>query len=93
MNHGMSLDVQRALMMHDVTEAYLGDIVAGLKKLLPDYTAIESRLAEMIQEKYRLFYTAEILDTVKELDTCILLDESLYLCHITMNISQSNWLD
>lgn len=36
-------------LLHDATEAYLVDIPRPLKRCLPGYTAIESRLAEVIE--------------------------------------------
>lgn len=72
-----SLDVQRALLMHDTTEAYLGDIVSGLKSQLPDYRAIESRLADIIYQKYNIFQSQYIQNVVKDCDTRILLDEAI----------------
>ena len=35
---------QYQALMHDITEAYIGDMVAPLKRLLPDYSDIEHRL-------------------------------------------------
>jgi hypothetical protein len=73
---GYNKAVQRALLLHDATEAYLGDIVSGLKKLLPDYVALERRLAEIIQNKYSTPINNEVFEIVKELDTRIILDEA-----------------
>lgn len=74
---GYGLDVQRALLMHDATEAYLGDVVSGLKQLLPDYRKIELRVAELIYTKYKIQQDGGIQTIVKEFDTRILLDEAL----------------
>ncbi len=78
MKQGHSLDVQRALLMHDATEAYLGDIVSGLKTSLPDYEKIEGKVAQLIKNKYQLWYNDEILKIIKEADNRIILDEALY---------------
>lgn len=49
---GHSPDVQLAGLLHDSSEAYLGDITSGLKRLLPEYRAIELRWERMLE---RLF--------------------------------------
>lgn len=91
--NGYSLDVQRALLMHDATEAYLGDIVSGLKKLLPDYKDIESKVYSLIMNKYNIKISEAIDNIIKELDTRIVLDEVLcfiphYYDHFKAQISQ-----
>lgn len=76
-DNGYSLDVQKAVLLHDAAEAYLGDIVAGLKKHLPDYSAIEITVEHLIAEKYQLNTDKEVADIVKELDSRIILDEAI----------------
>lgn len=41
-------------LMHDAAEAYIGDVTAPLKALLPDYRAIEERVDRMIRKTYGL---------------------------------------
>lgn len=41
-------------LLHDATEAYLGDVVRPLKHSLPEYVAVENRLANVIGQKYGL---------------------------------------
>ena len=43
-----------AALFHDASEAYIGDITSPLKRLLPDYRAIESRLQSDILTKLGL---------------------------------------
>jgi 5'-deoxynucleotidase YfbR-like HD superfamily hydrolase len=47
-------DVLFALLMHDASEAYLGDIVSPLKKHLKEYLDIESRMNSVIEKKFNL---------------------------------------
>ena len=41
-----------AALLHDATEAYLGDIVSPLKSFLCDYLPFENRLYNLIAKKY-----------------------------------------
>lgn len=73
-------ELARNLLMHDASEAYLGDIVRGLKLLLPDYLEIESKVSKLIQIKYNLSHSSGIRNKMeKELDSRILLDECMNL--------------
>ena len=66
-------------LMHDATEAYLGDVVKPLKELLPDYRSLERVVWRMIAKRYGM---PETLDrAVKEADLTALATErrDLYL--------------
>lgn len=76
MEKGYSEDVQRALLLHDAGEAYLGDIVIGLKRLLPEYKKLEDIVESMIENKYNIALKEEQVNLVKELDSRIALDEA-----------------
>lgn len=67
------IDIARFCLMHDASEAYLGDMVSGLKRILPDYKEIEKRLETQIELKYKL--DRKYKKQVKVIDTRILLDE------------------
>lgn len=43
-------------LLHDASEAFLGDVSSPLKKLLPDYRKIEDRVQEAISSFYGLQY-------------------------------------
>lgn len=53
-------------LMHDAAEAYLGDVSAPLKSLLPDYRAIEDRIEPVVFGAFGL--TGPIPAEVKEAD-------------------------
>lgn len=76
-DHGMSEDTARYALLHDASEAYLGDITKALKDLLPDYRRIEKQLTDIIFCKYGIVNTCHIEKVVKNLDTRIVLDETI----------------
>lgn len=41
-------------LMHDAAEAYVGDVITPLKRLLPDFQAIELLCEETIEQKFSL---------------------------------------
>lgn len=60
-------------LLHDATEAYVGDMVRPLKRHMPDYCAAEDRVMAAIAEKFGI--SPQMPDSVKAADTQILLDE------------------
>lgn len=60
-------------LLHDSTEAYVGDVISPLKHHLPQYREIEDRLMLVIAKKYCL--DPEMPAEVHEADRRILLDE------------------
>lgn len=53
---GHPREVLRAALMHDAAEAYVGDILSPLKRLLPGLKAIEGRIERVIAERFGLLY-------------------------------------
>jgi len=60
-------------LLHDSTEAYLGDVSSPLKALLPDYQAIEERLDRVIRQRFGL--PATMSPEVKRADLAMLATE------------------
>lgn len=60
-------------LLHDASEAYLKDIPRPLKKLLPDYRAIEQRVEAVIRKHFGL--PAEKSHPVSEADYILLATE------------------
>ncbi len=64
----MEIDEQYALefLLHDAAEAYCGDVVSPLKRLLKDYHIIEARVDAAIRSKFDL--PQEMSPEVKAMD-------------------------
>lgn len=72
-----SKDVQRMVLLHDASEAYLGDLVTGLKKHLLDYRSIEEDVSLMIFHKFNVVHWDQFVNkTVSLLDSMVVLDEA-----------------
>jgi uncharacterized protein len=63
-----------AALMHDVTEAYLGDVSSPLKSLLPAYEILERRMMDVIMEALGLVRLD--LDAIKAMDHALTLAEA-----------------
>lgn len=60
-------------LMHDATEAYLGDVSSPLKKLLPEYKKIELNMWKVISKKFNLPF--KMPKEVHDVDKNIFFDE------------------
>lgn len=67
-------------LLHDAAEAYLGDIVSPLKRLISDYSVIEKRFQEVIFEKFGL--DPELPEIIYEVDRRMLATEAKQLIPI-----------
>jgi uncharacterized protein len=68
-----------AALLHDASEAYIGDIPSPIKSLLPDYRAIEYKLMQAICEKLNVAYPMPI--AIKNTDMHLLEQEWEYIVH------------
>lgn len=67
------LGFEMEALLHDATEAYIGDMVTPLKRLIPDYKKIENCLDRVIRFKFGL--PLEMSPEVKEVDIRMVLTE------------------
>ena len=63
-------------LMHDASEAYIGDMPTPVKKWLPDFCAVEKNIEDAICLKFGIERTPEIQMTVKECDRLLLVYEA-----------------
>lgn len=74
---GHPVDVVRLGLLHDAAEAYCGDVVTPLKRLLPDYSRIEKNIERLILEKFHL--SGVPWDAVKDIDEIMYYTEAYKL--------------
>jgi hypothetical protein len=75
MLHPGEIDLHRSALLHDSSEAYLGDMVSGLKRCMGEYGALERSVLKIIFNKYKI----EEFTRVSDIDKRIMLDEVLAL--------------
>lgn len=76
---GQSINLQKYLLLHDATEAYIGDVVYHLKAILPEFKALEDKIWEVILKAFDLKTTDYEVTLVTYLDRCICIDEMYQL--------------
>lgn len=75
---GFDARVQLLCLMHDATEAYIGDMTRPLKRQLPHYCECEQRLHELILDRFGIPWENESeSEAVREIDNCMLYHEFL----------------
>lgn len=65
--------LELAGLLHDATEAYMGDVTRPLKQLLPEYKALENNLHKIIAAKFEVDLDDPL---VKEADNIALMTEA-----------------
>lgn len=77
--NGHNIDIQKALLMHDATEAYLGDMVTGVKSQCKDYQDLELKVDNLLRDNYNIPKEGWVKSFVNQLDKRIVLDEAKLL--------------
>ncbi len=74
--------IKRAALLHDASEAYLGDVIKPLKVMLGDsYATIEERFMRIIFERFEVDYNQ--LELIKPYDKTLLEAEHEYFRSIS----------
>lgn len=73
---GMHEDVQREVLHHDDTEAFLGDMQSPWKRRLPDFVQLEAQLDAQLREHWKL--PAETTAACKRIDLLALVIEAYH---------------
>jgi hypothetical protein len=87
-----------AALLHDASEAYLGDMPSPFKKMLPDYKEQEDRLMKVIANKFGFKYPLD--PEIKNIDAFFLNEEwnscvekKNTLPHYTPEIAKEKFLE
>jgi len=73
-------NVIMAGLLHDAAEAYLGDVVSPLKRVMNgDYSNLEKQLQDAIYARYNVDLNNLTVENVKLVDEMMLFNEKFYL--------------
>lgn len=75
-NRGLPVHVQRAGILHDAAEAYLGDVSRPLKKSLISYSQYEKKAMRAIHEKFKVIISPPEEREVIQSDIAVLRTEA-----------------
>lgn len=76
-----NLNLTLACLLHDATEAYVGDIIYHLKRKMTEFSELEDQVGEAILESFGISekVCSEVEQELHELDRRICFDEMYYL--------------
>lgn len=77
--HSVPAEHALAGLLHDGTEAYIGDMVAPLKQAMPDYQQVEQRIWQAVAVRFQLPNDGQLPWTVVDADLRIRHDETAAL--------------
>lgn len=78
----MQMPIAKVMLLHDASEAYLGDVIAPIKGIMYEYCVFEEYVAEQIYKRFNILQDKNILHgRITELDKSICIDEMQQLMH------------
>lgn len=87
-SHAVPQEHALAALLHDASEAYIGDIPSPIKSLMPDYKEIEHKLTLAIFTAFKVPYPLH--ESVKKADAALLEQEWQYIVHERMTHTMSS---
>lgn len=77
---GCSVEMQQFALMHDASEAFIGDVVYHLKPMIPGFKVMEENILEEIFGKFSIYPDTDEEDALHKADRAICIDEMYHLC-------------
>ena len=77
LQHVGDVELAKYALLHDASEAYVGDLIYPLKRQAPTFTEFETRISNIIFKKYGIDST--LADTFEEYDRRIAMNEMVWL--------------
>jgi hypothetical protein len=75
---GMRSELQKALLLHDASEAYVGDVVYHLKGELPFFKQIEEKILRTVFARFEVEYDHNMIE-LQPFDRAVCIDEMYQL--------------
>lgn len=79
-DQGYPKSMQVFALMHDSSEAFIGDIVYHLKSEIPEFKVMEWRIIEKIFDKFSIYPSTDEEEALHQADRRICIDEMYNLC-------------
>lgn len=77
---GYSERIQLGCLLHDASESYISDLTRPVKRFIPEYSAVEEKLQQVIYRRFGLGdLTWEEIQAIAEVDNLLLYLEFKYL--------------
>jgi hypothetical protein len=92
MSHAVPEEYALWALLHDSAEAYVGDMVRPLKRMIPEYGRIEDKVLSVILKRFGIEDGPELPPVVKDADNRIIVTERERLFPVVVGVWQENSL-